>query len=173
MKRRYLILAALVALTNPALARTPMPLLDAPQDILSPPFSDAEGRKLTLEDFHGKVVLLNVWATWCISCREEMPTLDALEAQLGEADFVVIPLSIDKAGLPAVGKFYDEIGITHLGMYLAESIRAQFALGVFGLPTTILIGRDGRELGRLVGPAEWDSPEMIAFFQSIIANEGK
>ena len=166
MKRRFLILAALVALTSPALARTPMPLLDAPQDILSPPFSDAEGRKLTLEDFHGKVVLLNVWATWCIPCREEMPTLDALEADLGGPGFEVVPLSVDRAGPEVVRKFYAEIGIEHLGLYIDASMRASFDLQAPGLPTTLLIDSEGRELGRLVGPAEWDTPEMIAFLKN-------
>lgn len=166
--KRLFVLMAVFLLAGPAMAREPIPLHDAQRETLSPPFSDVTGRKLKLDDFRSKVVLLNVWATWCMPCREEMPTLDALQAQLGGADFAVIPLSIDRAGLPPVKRFYAEIGITHVGLYLAESVRAQYALGVLGLPSTILIDRDGRELGRLVGPTEWDSPEMIAFLQSII-----
>jgi thiol-disulfide isomerase/thioredoxin len=173
MRRLLVAIAAVSALAGPAFAQDPMPLHETPRALLSPGFSDAGGRKLTLDDFRGKVVLLNVWATWCVPCREEMPTLDALQAQLGGEEFIVAPLSIDEGGLPPVKKFYDEIGIAHLGIYLAESIRAQFALGVFGLPTTMLIDRDGREIARLVGPAEWDSPEMIAFLQPIMAKELK
>lgn len=172
MKRLIMVIAAAAALAGPAFAQELMPLHETPRELLSPSFSNAEGRKLTLGDFRGKVVLLNVWATWCVPCREEMPTLDALQGQLGGEDFIVVPLSIDEGGLPPVRKFYDEIGIAHLGIYLAESIRAQFALGVFGLPTTILIDREGREIGRLVGPAEWDSPEMIALLRPLIAKEG-
>ncbi|NRB19728.1 MAG: TlpA family protein disulfide reductase [Rhodobacteraceae bacterium] len=171
MNRRFLLAAALASLATPLAARPAMPLHDAPRRIPSPPFSDGEGRKLTLDNFRGKVVLLNIWATWCIPCREEMPTLDRLQGQLGGDDFHVVALSIDRAGLPAIRKFYQEIGIQNLTIYLAEDIRVQFALAVQGLPTTLLIGRDGDELGRLVGPAEWDSRKMISLFETVIAEE--
>jgi thiol-disulfide isomerase/thioredoxin len=172
MRRRAFLASALATLATPALARPPLVLHDAPRALLSPPFSDAEGRTLTLEDFRGKVVLLNVWATWCVPCREEMPTLDALQARLGGDAFRVVALSIDRAGLLPVRRFYDEIGIRHLPIYLAEDLRTMFALAVLGLPTTILIDRQGRELARLSGPAEWDSPEAVAFFETVIAREG-
>jgi thiol-disulfide isomerase/thioredoxin len=112
--------------------------------------------------------LLNIWATWCVPCREEMPTLDALQEKLGGDDFHVLPLSIDRAGMEIVRRFYDEIGIRHLDTYLAEDIRVMAAFAVVGLPTTILIDRDGFERGRLVGPAEWDSPAVMAQIQTII-----
>ena len=156
-------------MATPAAATPAVPLHDAPRDVLSPPFLSADGRELTLADFRGKVVLLNVWTTWCVPCREEMPALDALQARLGGADFHVVAMSIDRAGLPAVKRFYAEIGLRNLHMYLAEDRRASLALGVIGLPMTILIDRQGRELGRLVGPAEWDSPAMIAFFETVMA----
>lgn len=129
-------------------------------------FEDGSGRPLTLASFKGRTVLLNVWATWCVPCREEMPTLDALEAALGGPGFDVVPLSVDRAGPEAVRRFYAEIGIQHLGLYVDASMRASFDLGAVGLPTTLLIDADGRELGRLVGPAEWDTPEMIAFLKT-------
>jgi thiol-disulfide isomerase/thioredoxin len=114
----------------------------------------------------GKTVLLNIWATWCVPCREEMPTLDTLEAELGGPAFEVVPLSVDRAGPEAVRKFYAEIGIEHLSLYINTSMRASFDLQAPGLPTTLLIDSEGRELGRLVGPAEWDTPEMIAFLKN-------
>jgi len=150
-----------------------MPLHETPREMLSPPFVDGDGRDLTLADFQGRVVLLNIWATWCAPCREEMPTLDALQARLGGDDFHVLPLSIDRAGLRPVRRFYEEIGIRHLGQYLAEDIRAMLAFAVIGLPTTLLIDRQGRERGRLTGPAEWDSAEAIAQFQTIIAERNR
>ncbi|GAW37317.1 thiol:disulfide interchange protein TlpA [Roseovarius sp. A-2] len=168
-RRDFLAATAAATLATPVAARPVMPLRDSPRDMLSPPFVDGGGHDLTLADFLGQVVLLNVWATWCAPCREEMPTLDRLQARLGGADFHILPLSIDRAGLGPVRRFYDEIGIAHLGLYLAEDIRAMAALAVAGLPTTILIDRLGRELGRLSGPAEWDSPKNIAFFETIIA----
>ncbi len=170
MKRRGLVTGMVATvLAGPALARPLIRLYDTPQEMLSPPFIDGRGRSLTLADFRGRIVLLNIWATWCVPCREEMPALDALQARLGGEGFHVLPLSIDGAGMKVVRRFYDEIGIQNLGMYLADSTRAMFALGVIGLPTTILIDRAGKERGRLVGPAEWDSPEIIAQIQTLIS----
>ena len=117
-------------------------------------------------------MLVNIWATWCPPCREEMPTLDALQARLGGPDFHVLPLSIDRAGLEPVRRFYRETGIRNLDLYIAEDTRAMLALAVVGLPTTILIDRMGREHGRLAGPAEWNSPEAVAQISALI-NERK
>ena len=169
MKRRDVI-AGLTALTlaRPARAEPLIPLHPTPRRLLSPPFVDGKGREMTLDAFRGRVVLLNIWATWCVPCREEMPTLDRLQATLGGDGFHVLPLSIDRAGMKPVRRFYRQIGLTNLGMYLADSTRAMFALGITGLPTTILIGRDGQELGRLVGPAEWDSPGVTAQLRSYL-----
>jgi thiol-disulfide isomerase/thioredoxin len=170
MRRRDLLAGALALAATPALAGPVMPMHDTPRPMLSPPFTDGEGRNLTLADFRGRVVLLNIWATWCVPCREEMPTLDALQGRLGGTDFHVLPLSIDRAGEGPVQRFYTEIGIRNLGLYLAEDLRAMLALAVIGLPTTILIDLEGREIARRAGPAEWDSPEAIAQFQSVIEN---
>lgn len=168
MRRRELLAGLLALAATPAAARPPIPLHGAPREILSPSFVDGDGQELTLSDFEGRVVLLNIWATWCGPCREEMPTLDALQARTGGPDFHVVPLSIDRAGLEPVRRFYEEIGIRHLDIYLAEDIRAMLAFAVVGLPTTILIDRAGRERGRLAGPAQWDSPEAVAQIQSLI-----
>lgn len=102
-----------------------------------------------------------------------MPTLDRLQAALGGADFQVVALSIDRQGLPAVRKFYTEIGIRHLDMHVDGSGKAARDLGAVGLPTTLLIDRAGGEIGRLVGPAEWDAPEMIAFIRRRIDQKQK
>lgn len=169
MKRRHFLTGAAALAAGPAFARPLIPFHDEPRPMLSPPFVDGQGQNLKLDDFHGRVVLLNIWATWCVPCRDEMPTLDALQARLGGDDFHVLPLSIDRGGLRPVRQFYDEIGIQHVGMYLAESIRVMAAFAVVGLPTTILIDREGFELGRLVGPSEWDSAENVAQFETIMA----
>lgn len=169
MKRRDFLAGALALGASPVAAQPVMPVHEAPRKLLSPPFIDGDERDLTLADFRGRVVLLNVWATWCVPCREEMPTLDRLQARLGGEDFHVLPLSVDRAGLGPVRRFYEEIGIRHLGMYLAEDLRGMVALAVIGLPTTLLIDREGREIARLVGPAEWDSPGAVAQFESVIA----
>ncbi|MEO4045305.1 TlpA family protein disulfide reductase [Hoeflea sp.] len=139
---------------------------EAPRPLSEIKFENGNGEAITLADLRGKTVLLNIWATWCVPCREEMPTLDALEAEHGDPAFEVVPLSVDRAGPEVVRKFYAEIGIEHLGLYIDTSMRASFALQAPGLPTTLLIDSEGRELGRLVGPAEWDTPEMIAFLNT-------
>lgn len=169
MRRRDLIAGlAAIGVAGAADARPLIRLHDAPRELLSPPFVDGDGRDLTLDDFRGRIVLVNIWATWCVPCREEMPTLDALQARLGGEDFQVLPLSVDRAGMTAVRRFYEEIGIRRLGMYLADSTRAMLAFGALGLPTTILIDRAGLERGRLVGPAQWDSPEVMSQIRAVI-----
>ena len=125
-------------------------------------FVDGNGRAMSLADFRGRVVLLNVWATWCVPCRKEMPTLDRLQSQLGGSGFEVIALSIDRQGFAAVKPFYAELGLGSLRIYLDQSGKATHALKTVGVPTTLLIDRDGREIGRKLGPAAWDAPEMIA-----------
>ena len=139
---------------------------EAPRPLPEIKFEDGNGDALLLAYFRGKTVLLNIWATWCVPCREEMPTLDALEAELGGPAFAVVALSIDRAGPEVVRKFYAEIGIQHLGLYIDASMQASFDLQAPGLPTTLLIDSEGRELGRLVGPAEWDTPEMLDFLKN-------
>jgi thiol-disulfide isomerase/thioredoxin len=134
-------------------------------------FENGEGETMSLADFKGSLVLLNIWATWCAPCRREMPTLDRLQATLGGADFQVVALSLDRNGLPVVQEFYAELGLETLPIYVDESGAAQRALNVLGLPTTLLLDREGNEIGRLLGPAEWDSPEMVAFIRSYIEQQ--
>lgn len=144
---------------------------DVPRSLPEFGFQDVDGHPMTLSDFDGTVVLLNVWATWCVPCREEMPTLDALQAELGNSVFTVIALSIDRAGVNVVQDFYGEINIRHLDIFIDPTMKTTTALGIPGLPTTLLIDRNGRELGRLVGPTEWATAEMINFLKSHITTD--
>lgn len=132
-----------------------------PQAVPDLRFQDANGKPYTLSDFRGKLVLLNLWATWCAPCREEMPALDRLEQTLGGADFQVVALSLDSSGAAAVRRFYDEIGIRKLAIFVDSSMEATGKLRTIGIPTTVLVDREGRERWRRTGPAEWDAPEMI------------
>jgi thiol-disulfide isomerase/thioredoxin len=131
-------------------------------------FQSGHGQKLSLDDFRGRVVLLNLWATWCGPCRAEMPTLDNLQSMLGGPAFKVLALSLDRGGANDVERFYQELGLRQLAVYVDPMTGAQRALRVFGLPTTLLIDVDGFELGRLIGPADWDSREMVGFLRSVI-----
>jgi thiol-disulfide isomerase/thioredoxin len=119
-------------------------------------FLDEGGNRLTLDKFKGKIVVLNLWATWCTPCVAEMPMLDRLQHQLESLGVVVVALSIDTKGAKVVREFYDEHHIKHLDVYVDPTMRAQNGFKVIGLPTTILIDREGNDRGRIVGPAEWD-----------------
>ena len=132
-------------------------------------FRDAADRRLTLADFRGKVVLLNVWATWCLPCRREMPALDRLQRVLGGAHFQVVALSIDTGGVPAVKSYFEILGMRALGVYVDSTMTAANALDITGTPTTFLIDAAGREVGRHEGPANWDSPGNEQFLRSLIA----
>ena len=134
-------------------------------------FVTAEGKPATLKDFAGRVVLLNLWATWCAPCVREMPSLDRLQAELGGADFEVVALSSDRSGKAAVEPFFRSHGLSELAIYLDPKSEATRALGARGLPTTLLIDRRGREAGRLEGAAEWDSPEAKALIRSYLGRD--
>jgi thiol-disulfide isomerase/thioredoxin len=142
--------------------------LDTPNSVTAISFNDGDGRSRGVADFKGKVLLLNVWATWCIPCRTEMPALDRLQASLGGSDFEVVPVSIDRAGLETIRKFYSDIGIRNLAMYVDSSGQVLRQVGAFGLPTTLLIDGTGQEIGRVIGPAEWDAPEIIALVKCFV-----
>jgi thiol-disulfide isomerase/thioredoxin len=132
-------------------------------------FQDAQGRERRLADFRGKVVLLNVWATWCAPCREEMPALDRLQAQLGGPAFQVVALSVDQQGTAVAQRFFQEIGVKSLDFYIDPSARAAFQLDAKGLPVSILIDRQGREVGRKLGAAAWDTAEVVEDLRRRIA----
>lgn len=132
-------------------------------------FEDGKGKPVTLADFRGRTVLLNVWATWCPPCREEMPSLDRLQKALGGPAFEVVALSIDAGGAPVVERFYKEIGIASLAIYVDPGMRAAGQLATPGVPTTLLIDREGRELGRHAGPAQWDRPEALRVISGHLA----
>ena len=129
-------------------------------------FDTPEGQPTTLAAFKGKALLVNLWATWCIPCRKEMPALNALQRALGGADFQVVAINVDTARLDGPAKFLTANGITDLALYADPSADVLQALkrqgGLLGLPTTLLIDRHGCEVGRMAGPAEWASPDGLA-----------
>jgi thiol-disulfide isomerase/thioredoxin len=131
-------------------------------------FQDDQGHDLTLADFRGRVLLLNVWATWCVPCRKEMPTLDRLQERLGGKDFLVMALSIDRKGIEAVKDFYREVGVEKLAIYFDPSGKGSHGLAIPGVPTTLLVNREGREVARKLGEAQWDSPEMVSLVERTI-----
>lgn len=144
----------------------------APEALPDFKFVDGAGKERNLGEWKGRVVLLNIWATWCLPCRKEMPGLDRLQAELGSDQFEVVALSADRAGIEASKKFLDQIKVTKLGLYADPTARVPAQLRVVGMPGTLLIDRQGREIGRLVGPAEWDTEEAKALIRAALAQPG-
>ncbi len=139
-----------------------------PRAVADVKFIDGTETKRSLTDWKGRVVLVNLWATWCGPCKKEMPSLNTLQQELGSEDFEVVAISVDRKGLKASSAFLKETGADALALYNDKSARASIDLKAFGLPATILIGRDGRELGRLLGPAEWASEDAKALIKAAI-----
>jgi thiol-disulfide isomerase/thioredoxin len=137
-------------------------------------FKDAQGRDVMLADWRGRSILLNLWATWCVPCRREMPALDALQAILGGPDFQVVAVNIDTRDPQKPLAFLKEVGITHLAYYSDPSARIfedlKAAGKAFGMPTTVLIDRSGCEIGTMAGPAEWASDEGVKLVHAAMAS---
>ncbi len=171
-----LILAGMQAgAQTPAAAGQAPPLLGAFGDnftLLDPPvpapletFAALDGTRLRLADFKGRVVVLNFWATWCAPCIREMPSLDRLQAAVGDRGLAVLAVSIDRGGAKVVRPFAKRLGLERLALYLDAKGALFQAFGVTGLPTTFLIDRQGGVVGAYPGPAEWDGPEARALIE--------
>jgi thiol-disulfide isomerase/thioredoxin len=178
-------LAALIVMISSAHARADEQACAAVPDALAK-FQPPEGtaavsdvafvkdgeREVTLAAWRGQGIVVNFWATWCPPCVEEMPALDALHADLAGDGIDVLAVSSDMGGADTVRTFYERNGIEHLAVLTDARSRMGQSLGVFGLPTTILFDGEGREVGRVLGPAEWDAPEIAAFLRTCLAPAG-
>ena len=145
----------------------------APRDRITATFRDLDGKRLTLAGYSGKVVLLNIWATWCPPCRAEMPTIDRLAGAMEGPDFAVISLSTDRGGIERVARFFESIQIENLKMMHDRSGKFSRQAGVLGLPVTLILDRQGREIARLLGDADWDSSEAKAVLRQVIEMTGE
>ncbi len=184
-----LLYIALAALANPAPAQV---LTEAQRDEIAalrdgemrklvihaepvPPadtvFTDAEGREMTLADSDGRVRLVNFWATWCAPCRKEKPSLDALERAIGGEDFAVIAVATGRNDLDAIAEFNEAVGVETLATHLDPNARLAAAMNVPGLPVTAVLNREGAEIARLMGGADWNSDSARAIIAAIIAAE--
>ncbi len=145
---------------------------DEPRPMPSLAFLDGEGKSASLDDFKGKIVLFNLWATWCAPCRHEMPAFDTLQETYGGDDFQIVPVSIDRGGMDKPKAFYEEIGLKHLPFYQDETMGVFNTLKkqslAFGLPTTVLLDREGCILGALNGPADWAGNDAKALIETAI-----
>ncbi len=149
-----------------AIAKSPLKVPDLA-------FQDASGTPLTLANWRGRTVLLNLWATWCVPCRKEMPSLDALQARLGGPNFEVVTVNIDTSDPDKPKAWLKEVGIEKLAYYAdpaAKTFQDLKAVGrAFGMPTTLLVDPNGCEIGTIAGPAEWASDDAIKLIQAALA----
>lgn len=145
--------------------------LDPPRILPSLGFKGPDGKPLTLKDFAGKTVLLNLWATWCFPCREEMPALDRLENLMGNNGFEVVAVNIDTGSDEKPKAFLSETGIKHLKAYRDDTMGIFNALKkeglAVGLPVTLLVDGKGCVMGSMNGPAAWDGPEARALIEAV------
>jgi thiol-disulfide isomerase/thioredoxin len=148
---------------------------ETPEPVAAVRFEDDQGQPRSLADFRGKIAMLNVWATWCAPCIKEIPALDHLAAALNGEDFAVVAVSIDSKGTDVVRKAFAGLDVQKLAIYVDPSGQALRAVRGMGLPTSLLIDRDGREFGRVTGSAEWDAAATIAFLRNVrsLANKTK
>lgn len=136
-------------------------------------FLGPQGQTLRLADFKGQAVLLNLWATWCVPCRQEMPALDKLQAQLGGTDFEVVAVNVDTRNIDKPKAWLHENGVQNLAYYADPTGKILQVLQksghLVGLPTTLLVDASGCEIGLLKGPAAWDSDDALAFMRSALS----
>ena len=143
-----------------------------PQDLSSLAFIGTDGEPTTMAAFSGKVVLVNLWATWCAPCRREMPALDRLQSALGGERFLVVPINIDTGGIDRPQAFLESIEVKNLPLYrdpttdIFQAVKKR-GLGL-GLPVTILLDGSGCHLGHMAGPAEWDSDDAKALISAAV-----
>jgi thiol-disulfide isomerase/thioredoxin len=169
--------AGLAAGANPAVAGTEalftlaqgdlarLQLLGESRAVPQTKVTDAAGRSVDMSAYRGKYVLLNFWALWCAPCVKEMPSLDRLDAALDGENFKVVTVATGRNSRPAVDKFFIKRGITRLPKLFDPKMTFLQDLGGTSLPLTVLIGPDGREVARMNGDAEWDSPAAQAMLR--------
>ncbi len=136
------------------------------------PYLGAEGAETTLGAGNGKVRLVNFWATWCAPCRAEMPSLDALQRARGGADFEVLAIATGRNDPAGIDRFRAEAGIADLPVLLDPKGRLAAASGVIGLPATLILDRDGNEVARMLGEADWSAPEALAVVDALVGTGG-
>ncbi|PUB15444.1 TlpA family protein disulfide reductase [Yoonia sediminilitoris] len=133
------------------------------------PFTGADGSEMTLAAFEGQIVVLNFWATWCAPCRKEMPQLSALQAELGGADMQVVTIATGRNPMPAMQRFFDEIGVDNLPLHTDKRQSLARSMGILGLPVTVILDRNGDEIARLQGEADWSSDSAKSILHALIA----
>lgn len=150
-----------------------MKILEEPAELVTVEFEDVEGNKMTFADTNGQFRLVNFWATWCAPCREEMPALDALQVEMGGDDFQVMTIATGRNRLSGINKFYAQAEVTDLPILLDPKGKLATRMGALGLPVTLLLDREGREIARLTGGADWASDNAKEVLKALMNAENE
>ena len=134
-------------------------MVSPPRTVPDFAFYDGAGRVARLSDFRGKIVLLNLWATWCPPCIRELPALDRLQGKMGDESFTVLPLSLDRNGRRTVESFFRRLGNQNLGIFVDPHRAAGAAFPIDVLPASFILNREGRIISFLRSYADWDAPQ--------------
>lgn len=175
-----LLYTALAIVANAAMAESPAPYEFNPADLpkliwhaepMAPstvPFTAEDGSEMTIADYNGKYVVMNFWATWCVPCRVEMPSLSRLQSALGGDDFEVATIATGRNPRPAIDRFFEEIEVTNLPKHIDNNMRLARSMRIMGLPVTVILDREGNEIARLTGEEHWDTDIVYAMVRSLI-----
>ncbi|MDA8585113.1 TlpA family protein disulfide reductase [Rhodobacteraceae bacterium] len=143
-----------------------------PQPVSDIAFTDPGGKEFTLADYKGKMVLVNFWATWCAPCRKEMPQLAELQTEFGGDAFEVVTIATGRNSVTGIRKFFDEIEVDNLPIFLDPRQKLAREMAVLGLPITLILDTDGNEIARMRGDAEWNSDSAKAIIAALIDQAG-
>ncbi len=173
MRARRSILAFVLAFVAGLAAAyaSPIDLRDPPQKLPAIAFETRDGSSVSLASFAGKVTVLHVWASWCASCRTEFPALLRFQESFAKRGVKLVTVSIDRLGWPVIDRTLRELDAQALPVFLDRTREIPSALSAFGLPFSIVIDRQGREIARIIGAAEWDGPAIAKLIEAALAKE--
>ena len=129
-------------------------------------FLDAKSNKLNLSDFRGNLIILNFWATWCAPCKEEMPSLDLLQANEKLNNLKIFPINVGKDNIDKASEFFEDLGIQNLSIYFDSPVTLAKKFGLRGLPTTIIFDKEGFEFARIIGSINFEEKNFIEWLSS-------
>lgn len=140
-----------------------------PKELPKVTMIDLEDAPRSLSEWRGRWVVVNFWATWCAPCRKEMPSLERLAGILGDEGPSVVTVATGRNPVPAIKRFFGEIGVENLIALRDPKSELARGIGIFGLPVTLLLDPEGREVARLIGDAEWDGPDALAVLTALVS----
>tara|TARA_Y100000022_G_scaffold91100_1_gene78664 strand:- start:1109 stop:1642 length:534 start_codon:yes stop_codon:yes gene_type:complete len=167
-----LVYATIIVICNPlninSIAASEFIFVEKPG--FSSKFENENGDIFTLNDFQEKVLLINLWATWCEPCKEEMPSLDSLQSYFDKNEFLVLPINLDRGPKKKALNFFDDFGITNIETFFDDKNNIPREVKILGLPVTLLINKNGLEVARLIGPTEWTDIKIIELIRKEVSN---